>query len=150
MATINRFEELECWQAGRVLKREVYRLSRNRDFARDLPLVSQIRRAASSVTANIVEGFERSGNREFIQFLATSKGSCGEVKDHLYTAIDENYITQTDFDRCYQLCEDASRLVGGFMRYLDQTEMKGAKFASSTRKTPTRNSEPGTRNPHHA
>lgn len=141
MATINRFEELDCWQAGRVLKREVYRLSRNRDFARDLPLVSQIRRAASSVTANIVEGFERGGNREFIQFLATAKGSCGEIKDHLYTALDENYISQADFDHCYQLCEDTGRLVGGFMRYLEQSSMKGHKFVTPPRRTITQNSE---------
>jgi len=146
MATINRFEELECWQAGRVLKRAVYRLSRKSEFARDLPLVSQIRRAASSVTANIVEGFERDGNREFVQFLSTAKGSCGEIKDHLYTALDEAYIDKAESDQCYQLSDDAGRLIGGLMRYLEKSSMKGQKFVSAIRTSATRNPERETRN----
>lgn len=141
MATITRFEDLDCRKAGRMLKQNVYRLSRKPAFARDWPLVSQIRRAASSVTANIVEGFERDGNREFVQFLSTSKGSCGEIKDHLYTALDENHVTQTEFDRSYQLAEETGRLVGGFMRYLEQSEMKGNKFAARHRSAITRNTE---------
>ncbi len=128
MATIKRFEDLDSWRAGRTLKQSVYTLTRKPEFSRDLPLVSQIRRAASSITANIVEGFERNGNREFISFLSISKGSCGEIKDHLYTALDENYITRPEFDHCYRLADEAGRLVGGFMRYLEQSEMKGPKF----------------------
>jgi four helix bundle protein len=136
MATANRFEDLDCWQAGRKLKRSVYRLTRKAEFSRDTPLVSQIRRAAFSVTANIVEGFERSGNKEFIQFLAISKGSAGEIKDHLYTALDENYITQTEFEEAYRLADEAGRLSGGFMRYLEHSEMKGSKFASRPKPAP--------------
>jgi four helix bundle protein len=142
MATIKRFEDLDCWQAGRTLKRKVYNLTRKHEFSRDLPLVSQIRRASSSVTANIVEGFERNGNREFTNFLSISKGSCGEIKDHLYTALDENYITRPEFDHCYSLANEAGRLIGGFMRYLEQSEMKGAKFIARTRGSKTPNPEP--------
>ena len=94
MATITRFEDIEAWKLGRELKRLVYACSKTADFARDYALKDQIRRAAISVTANIAEGFERDGNREFMQFLSTSKGSCGELQDHLYTALDEAYITQ--------------------------------------------------------
>ena len=129
MATIRRFEELDCWQAGRALKQQVYRLTREQEFSRDWPLVSQIRRAASSVTANIVEGFERDGNREFVSFLSIAKGSSGEVKDHLYTALDEHYITEAEFNETYKLAEDTGRLIGAFMRYLEQSDLKGRKFA---------------------
>lgn len=130
MPTIKRFEDLECWLAGRDLRRAVYRLTRKPEFTKDYPLVSQIRRAAFSVTSNIVEGFERNGNREFIQFLAISKGSAGEIRDHLYTALDENYITQAEFDQTYRVAEEAGRLTGGFMSYLQRSSMTGSKFAT--------------------
>jgi four helix bundle protein len=126
------------------LKQRVYRLSRKSEFARDLPLVSQIRRAASSVTANIVEGFERSGNREFIHFLSTSKGSAGEIRDHLYTAFDERYITESEFRDTYTTAEEVGRLIGGLMRYLERTDVRGSKFSRLPRGTS--NSKPETRN----
>jgi four helix bundle protein len=132
MATVERFEDLECWKAGRRLRQTAYRFTRLKSFAADYALVGQMRRAAQSITANIAEGFEREGNREFIQFLSQAKGSVGEVKDELYTALDENYITQADFDTAYALAEDATRLIGGFMSYLRRTESAGSKFKRSS------------------
>ena len=132
MPTIRRFEDLECWKFGRELRRAVYRLSRTRAFSTDFALVNQIRRAAQSITANIAEGFEREGNREFIQFLSQAKGSVGEVKDELHTALDEGYITQSDFDSAYALAEDTTRLIGGFMSYLRRAESTGSKFKRPT------------------
>ena len=81
-----------------------------------------------SVTANIAEGFERGGNREFIQFLSNSKGSCGEVQDHLYTALDEQYLTQEEFQRLYDQAAEVGRLIGGFMNYLQRSSIRGPKF----------------------
>lgn len=131
MATIQRFEDLECWKAGRKLRVLAYQFTKTRPFSSDFSLVDQIRRAAQSVTANIAEGFEREGNREFIQFLAQAKGSVGEVKDHLYAARDENYITQADFDTAYALADDTTRLIGGLMSYLRRAESSGSKFKRS-------------------
>jgi four helix bundle protein len=128
MATIDRFEDIEAWKAGRKLRQTVYRLTRNKAFSTDFGLVDQIRRAAVSITSNIAEGFERGGNREFIQFLSHAKGSAGEVKDQLYCALDEKYITQPEFDHAYGLASDATKLIGGFMSYLRQSESKGYKF----------------------
>ena len=128
MATITRFEDIEAWQLGRELKRLVYKCSKTGGFARDFALKDQIQRAAMSITANIAEGFEREGNREFIQFLSTSKGSCGELQDHLYTALDESYITQQQFDDMYRKAGEAARKIGAFMNYLNRTELRGRKF----------------------
>ena len=83
MAKIQKFEDIEAWQAARQLRQAVYRLTRTKPFATDFALVDQIRRAVISVGSNIAEGFERGGNREFIQFLSTAKGSAGEIKDQL-------------------------------------------------------------------
>jgi four helix bundle protein len=128
VATIERFEELEAWQMARTLRQTVYRLTRTKPFSRDFALVDQIRRAAISGPSNIAEGFERGGNREFIQFLSNTKGSIGEVKDQLCCALDEQYIDQQVFEATYQLAESTSRLTGGLMVYLRKTEMKGSKF----------------------
>jgi len=128
MAKIERFEDFECWKTGRELRKTIYRFTRARAFAEDSSLVDQIRRAAQSVTSNIAEGFAREGNKEFKNFLSISNGSVAEVKDQLYTALDENYITQADFDRAYALANSAAHLIGGLMTYLQKTEMVGIKF----------------------
>ena len=128
MATITRFEDVEAWQLGRELKRAIYAVSKQGAFAKDFPLRDQIGRAAVSVTANIAEGFERGGNREFIQFLSTSKGSCGEVQDHLYTAADEAYLAKFEFQQLYDQAATVGRKIGAFMKYLQTTEIRGQKF----------------------
>ena len=128
MATITKFEDIQAWQKGRELKQAVYRCSKRGAFARDSALREQIRRAAISITANIAEGFERGGNREFIQFLSQSKGSTGEVQDHLYTALDENYISQEEFDTLYKLATEVAKITGSIMNYLRQSEIRGLKF----------------------
>ena len=128
MARIERFEDIEAWKKGRELRKLIYKCTRTGEFARDFALRDQIRRAAQSVTSNIAEGFERDGNKEFRQFLSNAKGSCGEVRDQLYTALDENYMTQKQFNELYDLTREISRLVASFMKYLQQSELRGPKF----------------------
>ena len=144
--TIVRFEDIEAWQRGRDLTRAVYRVSRRGEFARDFALRDQIRRAAISVTSNIAEGFERGGNREFIQALSVAKGSAGEVRSQLYVALDEEYISQPEFDDLCALALRAGRLIAGFMAFLQKTAIRGPKFQEEHRPLPTPNQKPETRN----
>ena len=132
MATISRFEDIGAWQSARRLRERVYRLTRMRPFATDFALVGQIRRAAISVGSNIAEGFERGGNREFIQFLSHAKGSVGEIKDQLYCALDAGYLSAEEFQQTYGDADAASRLIGGFMAYLRTAEISGHKFDRGT------------------
>ncbi len=131
MATFTRFEEIVAWQSGRQLRRLIYVYTRKPVFAADRDLISQIRRAAQSVTSNIAEGHERGGNREFLQFLWIAKGSAAEVQDQLYTAIDEGYIDQNEFDTAYALAAKTSRQIGGLIAYLQNSEIRGQKFKTS-------------------
>lgn len=135
MATITRFEDIEAWQGGREMKRLIYACSSTGLFAKDFVLKDQIRRAAISITANIAEGFEREGNREFIQFLSVSKASCAEVQDHLYTALDASYLTQDQFHDFYRKAGEVGRKLGAFISYLQNSEIRGRKFL----KPPERN-----------
>ncbi len=128
MNRIERFEDILSWQKARALTKEIYASARTEPFARDYGLKDQIRRASVSTMANIAEGFERGGDREFLQFLSNCKGSCGEVKSHLYVALDQDYLTQVSFDHLYSKADEVSRLVGGFMAYLRQSQLRGPKY----------------------
>ena len=128
MNRIERFEDIIAWQKARMLAKEIYASTRIGPFARDYGLKDQIQRASVSTMANIAEGFERGGDREFIQFLSNSKGSCGEIKSHLYVALDQGYVPQLDFDQLYGKADEISRLVSGFMTYLQQSQVGGHKF----------------------
>jgi four helix bundle protein len=131
MATITRFEEIEAWQKARVLTQKIYEITGRGDFSRDFGLRDQIRRASVSSMSNIAEGFERGGNKEFIQFLSDAKGSAGEVKSQLYVALDAKFIDKSQFEKLYDLANETSHLIGGFMRYLQNTPHRGTKFVRS-------------------
>ena len=62
------------------------------------------------------------------QFLSNSKGSCGEVKSHLYVALDQAYITSACFDQLYGQASEVGRLLSGFMTYLRESNLRGRKY----------------------
>ena len=129
MATISRFEDIEAWKRARELTRAIYRVSNaTTGFSRDFGLRDQIRAAAVSAMSNIAEGFERDGNREFMQFLGVAKASAGEVRSQLYVALDAGYITEDQFSELRSLAEEVSRMIRGLMRYLAKSEIRGEKF----------------------
>jgi four helix bundle protein len=78
--------------------------------------------------SNIAEGFERGGDKEFRQFLSLAKGSAGELRSQLYVAVDVGLLSQDQFAELYSLANDTARMVAGFMRYLEGSELKGAKY----------------------
>lgn len=127
MAKIERFEDIEAWQDSRVLVSTVYGLTRATDFSRDFGLRDQIQRAAVSVMSNIAEGFERGSNKEFIQFLYIAKGSVGEVRSQLYASLDLGYIDKPTFDTVTGHALILSRKIASFVKYLNQSHLKGAK-----------------------
>ena len=128
MGKITRFEDIESWKAAREVANLIYLASRGEKFSRDFALCNQIRRAAISIVSNIAEGFERDGNKEFLQFLSIAKGSCGEVRAQLYVAFDQEYLDKDTFDQLSTKLVSTSRLINGFMRYLRESEMRGSKF----------------------
>jgi four helix bundle protein len=128
VAKVTRFEDLEAWQKARDLCSKVYVISNGPLFFRDFELKGQIRSAVVSIMSNIAEGYERGGDKEFIQFLSLAKGSCGEVRSQLYIALDQKYISQTEFDNLCAHAKEVSRLLAGLMKYLQQSPFRGSKY----------------------
>lgn len=128
MPRIQRFEDLEAWKIAREVTREVYAISRKGLFARDFGLRDQICRSSVSVMSNVAEGFERDGDKEFVNFLSIAKGSSGETRSLLYVALDQDYITQSEFQAIYGRLTENSRVISGLSTYLRQSELKGLKF----------------------
>ena len=128
MATIEKFEDLESWKIAREVTKKIYQITSSGDFARDFGLKDQIRRSVVSIMSNIAEGFERDGNKEFINFLSIAKGSCGEARSQIYVAIDQGFISTEEFGWINDNLKLTGKLIGGFMNYLRQSELKGKKF----------------------
>ena len=128
MSKIERFEDMKVWQLAREFCQLIHKLTLKDAFVKDIKLIGQIKGATGSVMDNIAEGFERDGNNEFIQFLSIAKGSSGEVRSQLYRAIDNEYISQEEFETTYEKSIECSKMLKGFIIYLKDSELKGTKF----------------------
>ena len=130
MNTVRRFEDLEIWQKARILCRIIHKFTQKEKFSGDYKLISQSKGSSGSVMDNIAEGFERGGNKEFIQFLYISKGSTGEIRSQLYRALDNEYITEEEFNEAYNIAEEIGKMEGSFIKYLQNSDIKGTKYKS--------------------
>mgnify|MGYP006330849519 FL=1 len=128
MAVVERFEELRIWQMARELCQEVYLHTETQPWKTDTRFVQQIRAAAGSVMDNIAEGFERDGNKEFVQFLYVAKGSCGEVRSQIIRASDTNFLNHTDAKRLYNVCLELSSAIAAFIKSLKKSSITGSKY----------------------
>lgn len=129
MATVKNFEELEIWKMARQLAKDVYLLySGSELFSHDFALKNQMNRSSGSIMDNIAEGFERNGRKEFVNFLSIAKGSCGEVKSQLHRAYDRKYLSTEKFEMLSINTENLGKMIGAFMKYLNNSTNKGSKF----------------------
>ncbi|MEP6717646.1 MAG: four helix bundle protein [bacterium] len=115
-------------EKGQVLTNKIYEATAAGSFSRDFGLKDQLRRASISILSNIAEGFERGGDKEFLQFLAVAKGSCGEVRSQLYIAVDQGYLTPDLSASLLNHAVEIGRMIAGLMKYLRNSELKGSKY----------------------
>ena len=118
---INSFEELDIYKRSRQLTKDIYGLTKTSKFSRDYGLKDQIQRSAVSIMSNIAEGFERKSNMEFVRFLFIAKGSCAEVRAQLTAALDQEYITNTVYDKLYDDCKRISAMISNLIKYLSKS-----------------------------
>jgi len=128
VATIKKFEDLECWKEARKLVNMVYEaVNENKKFQKDFRLSGQITGAAISVMNNIVEGWAAQSNNEFIRFLTYSRRSCAETQNCLYIALDQQYISEITFKEIYDQGLKTIKIIDGLLRYLRSQRSKQPK-----------------------
>lgn len=119
---------MKVWQLGRNFRRIIYKISKKFPKKEMYCLTQQICRAAVSITSNIAEGWGRYHYQENIQFCRISRGSINEVLDHLYTALDEEYISGKEFEQLYAQGREVEKVLNGYIGYL-QRRLKEGKIS---------------------
>jgi len=127
MSKLGKFEDLTIFQMARNLCKDVYAITKQSEFKKDTRFVQQIHAAAGSIMDNIAEGFERDGNKEFVNSLYIAKGSCGEVRSQLIRATDVGFIDKETATRLYNDCLDLSKTISKFIASLKRSSITGLK-----------------------
>jgi four helix bundle protein len=128
MARIENFEDLEIWQLAREICRDVYTLFLETSLRNDFALRNQMDKSSGSIMDNIAEGFERNGNREFIQYLSIAKASSGELRSQLFRALDRKHLNKPHFDQLIEKLDLEAKKIGFLMSWLRKSGYKGSKL----------------------
>lgn len=128
MATITKFEDLEIWQLSRVQTNDFDKLVETSPLVRDYELRNQMNASSGSVMDCIAEGFDRSGNNEFKNFLTIAKGSNGEFRSQLYRCLDRKHIEKEKFDELYAKNIALGNKIMAFITYLQNSPYKGQRY----------------------
>jgi len=115
---INHFRDLQIWEKGINLVKNIYSSTNNFPTSETYGLVSQMRRSAVSIPSNIAEGFKRYHNNEFRQFLYISLGSCAELETQLVIANELNYINYETRENIIEDINHVSRMIYNLIKKL--------------------------------
>ncbi len=110
------FRDLLAWQKAMVLVTEVYRVTDSFPSREMYGLTNQVRRSAVSVPSNIAEGKGRLSKREFVQFLATARGSLCEMQTQLEIARNLGYLEAEIFQHLDAQSREVGRIINGLIK----------------------------------
>ncbi|MEO0080869.1 MAG: four helix bundle protein [candidate division WOR-3 bacterium] len=116
---VQSYRDLEVWRKAIDLVTETYRLSRR--FPKDeiYSLTSQIRRAATSIPANIAEGWGRNMTKEYVQFLRIARGSLHELETHLEVSCNLDYFGPTELDAMLGRTHEINKMLNSLIRAIE-------------------------------
>lgn len=115
MANISSFTDLLAWQEGHKLVILVYKVTGLFPQKETYSLVDQMRRAATSITSNIAEGFGRQTYKEKVQFFYLAQGSLTELKNQILIARDVGYLPKESFRTLVLQADQTHRLLQGLI-----------------------------------
>ena|SRR5580700_2968831 len=121
---IKSYRDLRVWQDTMALAEQCYRLTRAFPKEEMFGLVSQIRRAATSIPANVAEGHGRENTQTFIQYLRIAQGSLKELETHLLISGRVGVARISDVESLLQQCETAGKMLRALIRSLQQKVKK--------------------------
>lgn len=116
-------ESLEVYQIARQFRKKIYSLIKRLPQDEKYNLVSQMRRAATSLTNNIAEGHGRFHYQENIQFLRQARGSLEELQDDLNICLDEQYLPTDELDSLKAESNEVLRRINGYIAYLRKRKL---------------------------
>ena len=112
------YKELIIWQKGIVIIKGVYQLVKQLPAEEKYGLVSQITRAAVSISANIAEGSSRNSDKDYARFLQIALGSAFEVQTYLVIAKEMNLAKVTDIEEIEIMLEEEIKMIHSFIKKL--------------------------------
>jgi len=115
---VKNYKELDVWQKAVRLAIEVYRVTSRFPDAEKFGLISQLRRAATSIPANIAEGWGRGTTKEYIQFLLIARGSLMEVETHAIISRHLHYLGQEQLVALQRQIEEVGKMLNGLIQSL--------------------------------
>ena len=118
MSKITNFRDLEVWKLGKIIVISTYQLTKTFPKDEQYGLVSQMRRAAVSIPANIAEGFNRKHNAEYRQFLFIALGSCAELETHIEIAHDLGMMSAGEQESLLEQLDHESKMLRNLIKRL--------------------------------
>jgi four helix bundle protein len=117
---IRSYRDLEVWKKGIALCIEIYSLTAGFPSNEMYGLTNQIRRASSSISANIAEGYGRESTKNYIQFLKTARGSLYELDTFLTIAFGLKYMTKEKRLEMFNKTEEISKMINALIKKLNK------------------------------
>lgn len=118
MVDIKSYRDLRVWQAGMDLAVRVYELTESFPKKDLYGIVSQMTRAASSIPANIAEGYGRMSRAEYLRFLYIARGSLTEFETHLILAVRIGRVSRDNVKEIWDLSQSLSRMLRKLIKSL--------------------------------
>ena len=127
--SLDSYRDLRVWQLGMDVATECYFLTRDFPKSELYGMTSQIRRASSSIPANIAEGYARRHRGEYMQFLHIANGSLKELETHLLLSVRVELAQANVVNPLLQRCDDLGKMLLGLIRSLETGEKKGCRVS---------------------
>jgi four helix bundle protein len=120
------FTDLEVWKKSRLLRNDIFELTKSFPSEEKYRLNDQIIRSSRSIGNNIAEGHGRFHYADAAKFLINARGSATETIDHLIIALDNKYISDDIFNKFKADCDECSKMINGYINYLRNQSAKNA------------------------
>jgi len=124
------FEDLDCYKLALQVVREAYDLAKRLPDYEKYDLARQLRKAASSVTLNIAEGYGRYHYLDSLRFFYIARGSLSETLSGFITCQVVGYNSEADLDRQRELAHRALQALNGYIRYVRKQQQGQELFGN--------------------
>ena len=116
---IESYKDLEVWKKGVRFSIEIYQITSTFPASEQFGIINQLRRASSSIPANIAEGYGRESAKNYLQFLKTARGSLNETETFLYIAFGLNYLQKKTLDGLIIKSSELGKMLNSLIKKLN-------------------------------